>query len=70
VVAEITGAGISGPRALEITNAINLGMAKVFPVVLATGVVIALVDARRIFRARTAASVQPKGAVSAAARAI
>ena len=66
VLAEITGANISAARALEITNAINLGMARVFPIILATGVVIALVDVRRILRARNAVPVQLKGAVSAA----
>jgi len=60
VLAEITGANIPAARALEITNAINLGLAKVFPVVLATGVVIALVDARRILRAKNVAPVQFK----------
>jgi hypothetical protein len=66
LIAEITGANISGARALEITNALNLGMARVFPVVLATGVVIALVDVRRILRVSKTAPVQLKGAVSAA----
>jgi hypothetical protein len=66
LLAEITGAHISASRALEITNAINLGMGKVFPVVLAIGVVIALVDVWRILRARNAVPVQLKGAVSAA----
>jgi hypothetical protein len=66
VLAEISGAHISAARALEVTNAINLGMGKVFPVVLATGVVIALVDVRRILRARNAVPVQLKGAVSTA----
>jgi hypothetical protein len=66
VLAEITGAHISAARALEVTNAINLGMARVFPVVLATGVVIALVDVRRILRARNTVPVQLQGAVSAA----
>jgi hypothetical protein len=66
VIAEITGAHIPAARALEITNAINLGMAKVFPVVLATGLVIAIVDVRRILRVRNAVPVQLKGAVSAA----
>lgn len=66
VVAEITGVHIPPARVVEITNAVNLGMAKVFPVVLAAGVVIALVDARRILRVRSAAPVQLKGAVSAA----
>jgi hypothetical protein len=58
VIAEITGAKIPPARAAEITTAINLGMAKVFPVVLATGVVIAVVGVRRILRVRRAATVQ------------
>lgn len=58
VIAEITGAKISSARTVEITNAINLGMAKVFPVVLATGVVIALVGVRRILRVKRAFTVQ------------
>jgi len=66
VLAEITGAHISAARALEITNAVNLGMTRVFPVVLATGLVIAVVDVRRILRVRNGVPVQLKGAVSAA----
>ena len=66
VLAEITGADIPAARTIEVTNAINLGLAKVFPIVLATGVVIALVGVRRILRVRKAASVQLKGAVSVA----
>jgi len=58
VIAEITGAKIPPAHAVEITSAINLGMAKVFPVVLATGVVIAVVGVRRILRVRRAATVQ------------
>jgi len=68
VLGQISGANISAARALEITNALNLGMAKVFPVVLATGVVIALVDARRILRVSKCVIVQPKSQVSAALR--
>jgi hypothetical protein len=60
VIAAITGADIPSARALGVTNAFNLGVAKVFPVVLATGVVIALVDVRRILRVRRAATVQLK----------
>jgi len=66
VLAEITGADIPAGRALEITNAIHLGMAKVFPVALAAGVFLAIVDARRILRAKNAAPVELKRAVSAA----
>ncbi len=70
VLAAITGADIPAARTLDISNAINLGMARVFPVVLATGAVIAVIDVRRILRARKAAPVQLKAAVSAAARMI
>jgi hypothetical protein len=66
LLAEITGAGIPAARALEITNAINLGMAKVFPVVLAAGAVIALVDARRIYRVNKTVLAPLKREVSAA----
>ncbi|HYM79152.1 MAG TPA: hypothetical protein VE377_24470 [Candidatus Dormibacteraeota bacterium] len=65
LLAEIGGANIPLARRLDITNAINLGVAKVFPVVLATGVVIAVIDVRRILRVRNAAPAQFK-AVSAA----
>jgi hypothetical protein len=65
VLAEIAGADIPASRVLEITNAINRGMARVFPVALAIGVVIALVDTRRILRVGKAAPFQLKGAVSA-----
>jgi hypothetical protein len=58
VLAEITGAKIPAARAFELTNAVNLGLAKVFPVVLATGVVIMIVDARRIQRVKSARPVQ------------
>jgi hypothetical protein len=66
LIAAITGTKIPPARALGITDAINLGLAKVFPVVLATGVVIALLDARRILRVRKAAPIQLKATVSAA----
>jgi len=66
VLAAITGVNISGARAIEITAALNRGMDRMFPVVLATGVVIALFDARRIFRARKDIAVQLKHEVSAA----
>lgn len=65
-LAQITGGGLSAARALEVTNAVNVGLAKTLPVVLATGVVIALLDARRIFRVKSAVPVQLKGKVSAA----
>ena len=58
VVAEITGAHIPASRAPEIANAINSGLSKVFPVVLGVGVVIAIVDVRRILRARKGTTVQ------------
>jgi hypothetical protein len=64
VLAEITGAHIPAARVPEITNAINLAIGKAFPVVLATGVVIAIVDFRRILRV-SQASVQLQGAASA-----
>jgi len=67
VLAQISGAHISTARALEITNAINLGAAKVFPVVLAVGVVIALADVYRIFRARKTVPAPLRREVSAAA---
>ena len=60
VLAAITGADIPAARAVEITNAVNSGLAKVLPVVLATGVVIAVIDVRRILRVRNAAPVQFK----------
>lgn len=65
-LAQITGAGLSAARALQITNAVNAGLAKTFPVVLATGVVIALLDVRRILRVKSAVPVQLNGKVSAA----
>jgi hypothetical protein len=65
-LAQITGAGLSAARALEITNAINVGLAKTLPVVLATGVVVALLDVRRILRVKSAVPVQLNGKVSAA----
>ena len=66
VLAAISGAHISAVQAIELTNAINRGMDKVFPVVLATGVVIALLDARRIFRARKGIAIQLNQEISAA----
>jgi len=66
-IAQITGAGLSAARALEVTNAVNAGLAKTLPVAVATGVVIALLDARRIFRVKSAVPLQLKGKISAAA---
>ena len=66
LVAEITGVHIPAARAHEVTNALNLWMGRVFPVVLATSVAIAVVDVRRILRVMKAAPVQLKRAVSAA----
>jgi hypothetical protein len=51
---------------LAITNAINLEMARAFPFVLVTGVVILLVDAYRIYRVKDKTSAQLKGEISAA----
>jgi hypothetical protein len=53
VLAEIVVPNTPASRTIEITNAINLWMARGFPVAVAVGVVIVLIDARRIFRAKT-----------------
>jgi hypothetical protein len=66
LIAEITGANISAARTVEITNVINLAMARAFPILLVAGVVILLVDAYRIFRVKNAAPAQLKGQVPAA----
>jgi len=65
-LAQITGAGLSAARALDVTNAVNAGLAKTLPLVLATGVVLAIVDIRRILRAKNAVPVPLNGKVSAA----
>jgi hypothetical protein len=65
VLAEITGANISAARAIEITNTINLGMARAFPVALIVVVVIALVDIYRIFRVKTARARSPQAVAAA-----
>ena len=65
-LAQITGAGLTGARALEVTNAVNAGLAKTLPLVLAAGVVIAIVDVRRILRVKNAVPVPLNVKVSAA----
>lgn len=67
VLAEITGANIPASRAAEITNVLNVGIARIFPIVLAASVVIAVVDVGRILRARNVLPGQRKGAISTAA---
>lgn len=53
ILAEIVVPKTPAARTIEITNAINLWMARAFPVALAVGVVIVLIDIRRILRAKT-----------------
>jgi hypothetical protein len=52
-IAAITGANISMARSVEITNMVNQGLARAFPVALAAGVAIAFADAYRIYRVYT-----------------
>jgi len=52
-IAEIAGANIPAARAVEITNMVNLGLARAFPAALAAGVAIALADLYRIYRVGT-----------------
>jgi hypothetical protein len=65
-LAQISGAGLTAARALDVTNAVNAGLAKTLPLVLATAVVIAIVDVRRILRAKNVVPVPLNGKVSAA----
>jgi hypothetical protein len=60
VFAEISGANLSAARTIQITHAINLGMARAFPAALLVGVVILLVDAYRIFRVKTTETQLPR----------
>lgn len=53
LIGEILLTHASVARALALTNAINLWMARSFPYALATGVVIVAVDIHRIFRVKT-----------------
>jgi len=53
ILAELTVTATSSARTIEITNAINLWMARSFPIAVIIGVVIAAVDAHRIFRVTT-----------------
>jgi hypothetical protein len=50
VLAEISGANISPVKAAQLTAAGNLWMARIFPLVIIVGVVVALVNAFRIVR--------------------
>src|ERR1700681_3145417 len=50
ILAEIAGASISPAKAVQLTAAINLWSARMFPVAVIVGVVIALVDIFRIAR--------------------
>lgn len=64
-VARITGTNITAARSAEISDAINGGMERVFPIVLAVGVVILMVDAYRIYRARTNGNISVRQATEA-----
>ena len=56
VLIGIEGAGVSAQRAIEITNAINLWMAKALAPAIIVSVIIVCVDAYRIIRLRNSAT--------------
>ncbi len=59
ILAGIVAANVSSDRALQITDAVNLGMASILPVAIAVSAVIALVDGFRIARVKTARVQRP-----------
>jgi hypothetical protein len=66
IAAQITVANVSAARTIEITNAINLWMARALPIAVIAGVAIAVVDVHRILRVRAAKTLPPHTAATAA----
>jgi hypothetical protein len=65
-LAEITIPHLLAARRLQVTNAINLAMARAFPFLLVAAVVILMVDAYRLFRVKNTVPALLKGEISAA----
>jgi hypothetical protein len=59
ILVEITAPNVPAAKTLEVTNAINTGLARAFPAAVIFCVVIALVDIRRIVRVKPAAAGLP-----------
>jgi hypothetical protein len=64
IVAEIAVRNVSPEKTQQIANAINLWMARSFPIIIAIGVVIAATDVYRIFRVKSGTNSYISGLAS------